>query len=60
MHNIFTFNEDGDKFKLKVVLERFQEYCNPRVNITFLRHLFFTCREEDGQTFDEFISELKK
>ena len=45
---------------MDVVLEKFQEYCNPRANITFLRHRFFTCKQSDGQTFDEFITELKK
>jgi len=42
------------------VLEKFQEYCNPRATITLLRHRFFTCKQSDGQTFDESITELKK
>ena len=60
IYNNFAFTEEGDKFKLDVVLEKFQEYCNQRANITFLRHRFFTCKQSDGQTFDEFITELKK
>ena len=59
IYNTFTFNKDGNKFKPKMVLEKFREYRNPRVNITFLGHRFFTYRHEDGQTCDEFITELK-
>ena len=60
IYNTFTFTEEGDKFDFDVVLEKFQEYCNPRANITFLRHRFFTCKQSDGQGFEEFITELKK
>ena len=60
IYNTFTFTEEDDKYRLDVVLEKFQEYCNPRANITFLRHQFFTCKQRDGQAFDEFITELKK
>ena len=38
----------------------FQDYCSPRKNITFMRHKFFTCKQRDGQSFDEFVTELKK
>ena len=55
-----TFTDEDDKYRLDVVLEKFQEYCNPRANITFLRHQFFTCKQRDGQAFDDFITELKK
>ena len=28
-------------------------------NIIFMRHIFFTCKQ-DGQSFDEFVTALKK
>ena len=32
IYNTFTFTEEDDKFDFDVVLEKFQEYCNPRAN----------------------------
>ena len=37
IYNTFTFTEEDDKYRLDVVLEKFQEYCNPRANKKFLR-----------------------
>ena len=46
--------------KLAPVLHKFSEYCNPRKNITILRHKFFTYRQQEGQNFHDFVTELKK
>ena len=35
-------------------------YCNPRKNITILRHQFFTYSQHEGQSFNDFVIELKK
>ena len=32
--------------KFKVVVQKFQDYCSPRKNITFMQHKFFTCKQE--------------
>ena len=45
--------------KLDPVLHKFSEYCNPRKNITILRHKFFTYRQQEGQNFHDFVTELK-
>ena len=42
------------------MLEKFTSYCNPRKNITILRHKFFTCKQVEGQSFNDFVTELKK
>ena len=42
------------------VLEKFSEYCNPRKNITILRHKFFTYRQHEEQNFHDFVTDLKK
>ena len=51
------------------IIEKFDEYCIPRKNITFLRHKknmtflrhnFFTHRQVEGQSFDEFVTSLRK
>ena len=60
--NIETFTfEPGDEMKLLVpVLQKFSEYCNPRKNITILSHKFFTYKQQEGQNFHDFVTELKK
>ena len=50
----------NEPLKLKIVLEKFGEYCNPRRNITILRHQFFTHKQDEGQSFNDFVTDLKK
>ena len=58
IYNTFQFKE-GEEMKFFVV-QKFQDYCSPRKNITFMQHKFFTCKQRDGQSFDEFVTELRK
>ena len=60
IYETFNFDNPGDEMKLASVFERFSEYCNPRKNITILRHTFFTYRQHEGQNFHDFVTELKK
>ena len=46
--------------KLSKILEKFDEYCSPRKNLTFLRYIFFTYRQKEGESFDDFVTQLKK
>ena len=32
---------DDEKKRPKIILDKFEEYCNPRTNITMDRHIFF-------------------
>ena len=60
IYETFEFENAGDKLKFKPVLKKFEEYCNPRSNTTIQRHKFFTYRQTDGQSFTDFVTELKK
>ncbi len=60
VYEIFTFEQNTEKLKLKPVLEKFTMYSNPRKNITILRHKFFTYKQVEGQCFNDFVTELKK
>ena len=42
------------------IIEKFDDYCIQHKNITFLRHNFFTHRQVEGQSFDEFVTSLRK
>ena len=55
-----TGSSVDDEMKLETVLNKFSKYCNPRKNVTILRHNFFTYRQPEGQSFNNFITELKK
>ena len=61
IYNTFTFENDDDNMKFNTLIQKFDEYCSLRKNITFQRYKFFTCRQEEGQSFDDqFVTELKK
>ena len=59
LYETFTF-EPADEMKLAPVLHKFSEYCNPKENIAVLCHKFFTYRQQEGQNFHDFMTELKK
>ena len=60
IYETFTFADEEDKLKLEPVLQKFLEYCTPRKNVTMARYKFFTFRQLEGQTFSDFITELKR
>ena len=57
--NTFTFEPKEHSLIFKKIIEKFDEYCTPHKNITFLRHKFFNHRQL-GQSFDEFVTSLRK
>jgi len=65
VYNTMKFNSDPDmdateRLKLKSVLEKFEEYCNPRKNTLFERYLFNGRCQKEGETVDQFVTDLKK
>jgi hypothetical protein len=60
IYNNFVFAEEADKNNYEVVLQKFEDFCNPRTNETFLRYKFFTIKQSDTQSFDDFVTKLKK
>ena len=45
--------------KLDVLFRKFEEYCNPRRNITSERHKFFTCVQQPTENIDQYVTELR-
>ena len=60
IYNTFSFTDESHKLKFRQIIKQFDEYCTPRKNITYLRHKFFTQRQKEGQSFDEFATLLRK
>lgn len=58
IYNTFTF-ADGMEMKLKSVMEKFEDYCTPKKNITYCRHRFFTCVPKSDDTIDQYVTELR-
>ena len=56
--NTFTFAEDEDKDDPEDILAKFQNYCEPKKNITYERHIFNTRVQQQTQSFDAYLTEL--
>ncbi|KAF2885117.1 hypothetical protein ILUMI_21051 [Ignelater luminosus] len=56
--NTFTFM-GKEKNKLDPLIKKFNEHFNPKRNLAYERHKFLTCRQKEGQTIDQYITELK-
>ena len=57
VYNTFTFDEGGDQDP-EVILKKFQEYCEPKKNITYERHVFNTRVQQPTQSFDSYLTEF--
>jgi hypothetical protein len=42
-----------------VLKKKFEDYVNPRKNTIFERYKFWECKQQEGETIDQFITELK-
>ena len=60
IYDTFEFSYPADRKKLTPLKQRFAAYCEPRKNITFLRHQFFTRAQAHGETFDQFLLDLRR
>ena len=54
----FTFTADKED-KIKPLLDRFQAHFTPKRNITYERHRFNSRVQQQGETFDSFITDVK-
>ena len=57
--NAFDFAKVGDEHKIDILKDKFKQYCEPRKNLTFIRHQFFTRSQEPTETIDAFATDLK-
>ena len=56
-----TWNLSATERKdIKGVIERFDNYCNPRKNIPFERYLFNSRQQEPGESFDRYVTSLRQ
>ena len=57
-----TTNQDGSNVWARMITQlkkSFSDYCNPRKNITYERHKFNTRNQADGESIDQYVTELQ-
>lgn len=59
VYNTFEFADDADRQKLDVLKEKFKQYCEPRKNLTYMRHQFFMRMQGPAETIDAFVTDIK-
>lgn len=51
---------DEEKKVVQTVINAFENFCTPKANESVDRHIFFTRKQQPGETFSSFITDLKK
>ena len=46
--------------KINVLFEKHGAYCNPKQNVIIVRYKFNTRNQSDGETIDQYVTELKR
>ena len=46
--------------KIDVLFEKHGAYCNPKQNVTVIRYKFNARNQSDGETIDQYVTELKR
>ena len=61
VYNTFQWDEDEDEDNTKVekIMEKFERYCNPRKNLTFELHSFFSRNQLEGESIDAYVTDLR-
>ncbi|CAC5390157.1 unnamed protein product [Mytilus coruscus] len=58
VYNTFDIVAD-DKEKIDVLKDKFKGYCEPRKNLTYIRHVFFTRNQGPHENIDSYVTDLK-
>ena len=53
------WDEDDDSTGVDNIMEKFERYCNPRENITFERHSYFSRNQLEGESIDACVTDLR-
>ena len=59
VYDSFAFEEEGDKEKYDIVLQKFEDYYMPKANVTCERYKFFTRSQEEGESIDHYATALR-
>ena len=60
IRDTFELDEDGEEIvTVEILIQRFEQYCKPRKNLIVERHRFLTRNQEQSETIDQYVTELK-
>ena len=59
IYEILHFEKARDDRTLQDVMNAFEEHCNPKRNETVERYKFFTRIQEEGESIEKFVKDLK-
>ncbi|XP_044005925.1 uncharacterized protein K02A2.6-like [Aphidius gifuensis] len=59
IYNTFVYDTGEKDDVLKDVLQKFENYCLPKVNQTVERFNFFQITQQEGENFDSFVTKLR-
>ena len=60
INNTFTSSQEEKSFDCNVMVQKFENFCIRRQNITLLWYKSLTYKQKEGQSFDKFTNQLKK
>lgn len=58
LYNTFQLESEEGK-DIEKVLKKFENYCNPKKNILHSRFMFYNRKQQENETFDAFLLDLK-
>jgi len=59
VYSQLDFANDNEKVDYKIVVQKFQDYCNPRRNIMYEWFVFWNLKQLDGENIDTYAKRLK-
>ena len=59
VYNTFVLDE-AEQNKIEPLIKKFEQYCTPKKNVTFERHVFNTRSQGPGEIIDSYVTELRK
>ena len=60
IYNTFEFAEEKDRQYLKVLYPKFEEYRNPHKNVTYEWHIFNTRVQQENESIDQYVADLRR
>ena len=58
--NTLTLDKEGNDKKIKKLLLKFEEHCQPKKNVSYERYKFFLRAQESGKSIDQYVMTLRK
>ena len=59
LYRTFSYETGEDKTKYDTVLSKFETFCTPKRNDIFERYKFRMREQEDGESFEQFLTDLR-